>query len=116
MKVIIAGSRNISDGFPIINAAVLASGFDVTEVVSGTAQGIDRAGEAWAYEMELPVRYFPANWQKDGKSAGYRRNYQMADYADALIAIWDGKSKGTDHMITTMKAINKPVYVHVVAA
>jgi hypothetical protein len=98
MKTIIAGSRGLT-GAGLISSAVSQSGFDVTEVVSGTARGIDSSGEDWAWDCQLPVKRFPADWKTHGRSAGYKRNEQMAAYADALIAIWDGKSRGTQHMV-----------------
>lgn len=111
MKTIIAGSRNIDMPLAALNDAVIMSGFDITEVVSGTARGIDRTGELWAEWKGIPVTRFPANWEKYGKAAGYKRNVQMAEYADALIAVWDGKSSGTKHMITA--ACEKGLKVHV---
>ena len=111
MKVIIAGSREITS-YVVVQLAVAGSGFDITEVVSGTARGVDQLGELWAFENDIPVKRFPADWKKYGKSAGYKRNQQMAEYADALIAIWDGKSAGTGHMISIAKMKQLPVYVH----
>ena len=58
------------------------------------------------------MEVFPANWNKFGKSAGFRRNEQMAEVADALIAFWDGKSHGTKHMIEIME--NKKLLVKVI--
>lgn len=55
-------------------------------------------GKSWAINNNIPVKSFPANWNKFGKSAGYKRNVQMADYAEGLIAITTG-SLGTTHMI-----------------
>lgn len=98
MKVIIAGSRGIVNTANVFNKLSLSS-IDITEVVCGEAQGVDRLGKQWAKGQGIPVKSFPAEWDKYGKSAGYRRNVDMADYADALIAIWDGESKGTQHMI-----------------
>ena len=69
------------------------------EIVSGTAAGADTLGERYAQEKGYEVKKFPAQWDLYGKSAGYKRNQQMAEYADGLIAFWDGKSKGTKHMI-----------------
>ena len=111
MKVIIAGSR---EGFEIADVfvAMRDSGFCVTEVVSGTARGVDRLGESWANANQVPIKRFPANWDEYGKSAGYRRNVEMADYADALVALWDGKSKGTKHMIDLAGNKGMPVYIH----
>lgn len=98
MRVIIAGSRGITD-YNLVKFAIKRSGFDITEVVSGTARGVDSLGEKWAQEFGKSVKQFPAEWDTYGRGAGYIRNEEMARYADALIAIWDGTSKGTKHMI-----------------
>ena len=98
MKTIIAGSREIEDFMHIANA-VLASNFEITEVVSGTARGVDKLGEGWASLNDVPIKRFPADWARYGRGAGFARNKEMAIYADALIAVWDGKSRGTKHMI-----------------
>lgn len=79
--------------------------------MSGTANGADQLSERWAKEFGYLIKYFPANWEKYGKLAGYKRNKQMAEYADALIAFWDGKSKGTKHMIDLAKEQNLQVRV-----
>lgn len=97
MKVIIAGSRTVSD-YSIINDAIKKSCFTITEVVSGTCKGVDKLGEFYAKQHNIPIKQFPADWSK-GKSAGYLRNAEMANYADALIAIQHNNSKGTQHMI-----------------
>jgi hypothetical protein len=100
MKVIIAGSRNFNDLALLTEKCdKILSGQTDIEIVSGTARGADKTGEAYAFSRGYNVRAFPANWDKHGKSAGYIRNKEMAQYADALIAFWDGKSKGTKHMI-----------------
>lgn len=112
MRVIIAGSRNWDKTVYELDDIVKASGFEITQVVSGNAKGPDQCGERWAIKIgRVPVMFFPANWSTLGKSAGYERNKEMAVYADALIAIWDGQSRGTKHMIETMRFHNKPVYV-----
>lgn len=110
MKVIIAGSRDVRQ--ESTNDAVNKSPFRITEVVSGGARGPDTHGELIAKVNSLLCTRFPADWDAHGKGAGYIRNKQMAEYADALIAVWDGKSKGTAHMIQTMEALGKPVYVY----
>ena len=81
------------------------------EIVSGTANGADKLGEKYANDNGYPIKQFSANWDKYGKSAGYKRNAQMADYADTLIAFWDGKSRGTKHMIDLAKRGNLKVKV-----
>jgi hypothetical protein len=111
MKVIIAGSRNLGT-LQQIKEAVTKSEFEITEVVSGRARGVDRCGEIYAELLHIPVKCFPADWEQYGKSAGYKRNQQMAEYADALIAIWDGHSKGTKHMINIMSSLDKPIYLY----
>lgn len=69
------------------------------EIVSGTARGADQLGEKFAKEKGCNLKQFPADWDAYGKSAGYRRNADMAKYADACVVFWDGVSKGTKHMI-----------------
>lgn len=115
MKVIIAGSRDINE-YDELLLAVKYADFKVTEVVSGTANGVDKMGERWAKEQGIPITRFPANWKEQGFSAGYFRNVRMGEYADALIAVWDGESKGTASMIRIMRMRMKPVYVHKVVA
>lgn len=111
MKVIIAGSRTIIEPLKL-QGAIQKSEFDITEVVSGAARGADALGELYAIEHKIPLKRFPANWAKHGKSAGYQRNALMADYADGLIALWDGKSRGTKHMIDLAKKSGLEVFVH----
>jgi len=108
MRCIIAGSRTITDYATVIEA-IIKSGFGITEIVSGTARGVDSLGEQYALENNIPIKKFPANWDKYGKSAGYRRNAEMAEYADSAIILWDGVSKGTQHMFRLME--NKPTYI-----
>jgi hypothetical protein len=98
MKVIIAGGRDVTN-YAYVEAAAKESGFDITEVVSGCARGADTLGEMWAKANSLHIKKFPADWDNLGKKAGHVRNCQMGDYADALIALWDGESRGTKHMI-----------------
>ena len=69
------------------------------EIVSGGARGADSLGEQYARERGFKLSVFRAEWNKYGKSAGYRRNEQMALYADAVVVFWDGVSKGSKHMI-----------------
>lgn len=115
MKTIIAGSRSLENlRLDQIDKVVKGSGFTITEVVSGAARGIDTLGEWWAERNGIPVVKFPADWRR-GRSAGPVRNSQMANYADALVAIWDGVSRGTAHMIQEARAEGLKVHVHTVA-
>ena len=99
-KVIIAGSRDFDD-YDYLTQKVEHCMRHVSrfEVVSGGARGADQLGERYAKEQDLPLKIFPAEWDAHGKAAGYRRNREMAAYADAVIAFWDGYSRGTWHMI-----------------
>jgi len=99
MKVIIAGSRNITPKQFYNSIKFFPDEWDVTEVVSGTARGVDRMGEVLAQSQDIAIKRFPADWDEYGKRAGMIRNGEMAKYADALFAVWDGKSKGTKQMI-----------------
>ena len=111
MRVIIAGSRSINNQ-SIVEEAIKNSGFEITEVVSGNAKGVDICGELYAIKNNLPAMLFPANWSKYGKSAGPIRNQLMADYADALIAIPGKDSKGTWDMIRKANAKGLKVYIY----
>jgi hypothetical protein len=112
MKVIIAGSRHMPfSAYPLIQQAVDKSGFNITEVVCGMARGADMFGAKWAYENKIPVKKFPADWDKHRKAAGYIRNAEMAQYADAaIIFIWDGSNGSTD-MDRKMRSLKKPSFV-----
>lgn len=110
MKTIIAGSRDITD-IKTLLAAIKACGWQITSAVCGKARGVDTLGEEWARLNDLPVYEFPADWNAHGKRAGYLRNVEMAKNAEALIAIWDGKSKGTGHMIDIANARGLKVFV-----
>lgn len=117
MRIIIAGSRNFYN-YDLLNETMkdfisLLDYYGDITILSGTARGADKLGEIWAEKQEgVVLEHWPANWDKFGKSAGYIRNTEMANYADILIAFWDGKSKGTKHMIDI--ALDKELLVKVV--
>ena len=99
-KVLIAGGRDFTDYALLRSFAdqTLAGAEDI-EIVSGGARGADALGERYARERRYALKVFPAEWRKWGAAAGPIRNGQMAGYADALIAFWDGQSAGTRDMI-----------------
>ena len=118
MKVIIAGTRYkdkdakiVFDDYNLVVEAVARSGFNITEVVSGTAIGADRLGEKWAIANGIPIKEIPADWNRYGNAAGPMRNKAMAEYADAAIVVWDGKSPGSRNMVENMIRKKKPYYV-----
>lgn len=98
MKTIIAGSRTIQD-YAAVERAVQESGFEITQVVSGCARGVDELGKQWGYRHDIPIANFPADWGTYGKQAGPIRNAAMAQYAEALILVWNGTSPGSRNML-----------------
>lgn len=110
MKLIIAGSRDITN-YAALEKAIAASKFaeeEIEEVVSGGATGADTLGEKWAVKHGIKVKRFPANCDRDGKAAGPIRNKKMAEYAGesgCLLALWDGSSFGTKHMLGIAKGM-----------
>jgi len=109
-KVIVAGSRDITD-FDAVSNAIEKSGFQIREIVSGAADGVDSLGEEWAENHAIDTAIFEADWDTHGKSAGPIRNKQMAQYADAAVIVWDGESVGTRSMLE--KALYNRLDVHV---
>jgi hypothetical protein len=111
MKLIIAGNRDrhVSDKF--IDHWLAMYHLEPIAILTGRAKGIDSCGEQWATNKGITVIRFPANWNSYGKAAGPIRNRAMAKEADALLAFWDGKSRGTKNMIEEMKMLSKQVYV-----
>lgn len=102
MKLIVAGGRDFDNYDKLkqeLDALTSTIKDSSVEIVCGMARGADSLGERYAKENNLPIKYFPANWNSNGKSAGYIRNEEMARYATHLVAFWDGESKGTKHMI-----------------
>ena len=105
-KVIIAGGRDFNN-YELLKAKCdyYLSNLDKADVVivSGAARGADKLGEQYAKERGYKIDSHRADWDKYGKSAGYRRNKEMVDIASAAICFWDGKSKGTKHTIDLCK-------------
>lgn len=113
MRVIIAGSRDIIS-YDALLQAIQDSGFEITTVISGAARGADKLGEIYAKENKIACERYPADWNTYGKSAGHRRNADMANIADALIALWDGESRGTKSMIELANKKGLHVHIHYV--
>lgn len=106
MKVIVAGGRDMRN-WELLCQTLNEKKDLIDEVVCGEAQGADIGGKNWAEENGIPVKSFFAQWDKYGRAAGPIRNKEMAEYADYLIAFWDGKSQGTKNMIEEMKKLGK---------
>lgn len=127
LRIIIAGGRDFKD-YNLLSNTIMQYLEDVDDTgivsnpkqvkfISGTARGADSLGEQFAYTWGYDVVRFPADWDTHGKSAGYRRNAEMAIYASengndgVLIAFWDGRSRGTKHMIDLAKRYGLDVHV-----
>ena len=112
LKLIIAGGRDFADFRYMSEAMELYPRLDeITHVISGMARGADMMGRRWAKDHDIPVIEYPANWSMYGKRAGIIRNEEMGIEAHELVAFWDGKSRGTRHMINFMEYLGKPVMV-----
>lgn len=111
MKVIIAGCRDFNN-YNLLKSKLnfYFQNIEVKEIVSGAARGTDTLGEQYAKEHNIPIRQFPADWGL-GRMAGPLRNEEMAKYADALVAFWDGKSRGTNDMINRARAHNLKIRI-----
>jgi hypothetical protein len=75
------------------------------------ARGADMLGFQFAREHGVKCYQFPADWNQYGKRAGFIRNKQMGDFADGLLAFWDGESRGTKQMVEYMQSLKKPVHI-----
>lgn len=111
-RVIIAGSRTFNN-YDLLEKKcdILFSNKKPTSIICGEAAGADTLGKLYAENHGIPVESFPADWGHNGRGAGLMRNVMMADHADALVAFWDGKSRGTRHMIEQMLKRNLPVRI-----
>ena len=111
MRTIVAGSRTITS-FKDVEDAIQFSNFNPTVIISGGTKGVDFLGEQWAALHNVPLEVYPAEWEKYGRGAGFKRNALMATKADALVAIWDGQSRGTSHMINIAKNFGIKFFIY----
>ena len=101
MKCIIAGGRTFND-YELLESVMndlKSKSINITTIISGCAPGADSLAIKYAEENNIELMKFPANWRKFGRSAGFKRNAEMGNHADMLIAFWNKKSRGTKHMI-----------------
>lgn len=117
MKVLVVGSRTFLD-YDLLKATldnILSNVTDI-EIISGGANGADTLAEKYAKEKAYVLKIFPADWNKYGKSAGYKRNEQMHEYIShseekICIAFWDGKSKGTQQNFELARKYDNPLKI-----
>ena len=114
-RVVVAGCRNYKN----YNEAKEYIDFCIKNIknnynlvfISGGCAGADSLGERYAKEKGYSIEYYPAEWNKYGKSAGPKRNKKMAKVGDYIICFWDGKSRGTKSMIEYAEKFNKPIRI-----
>ena len=109
MRTVIAGSRSCTD-LKVLLQALETCPWTPSVVLCGLAAGADTLGKLWARQQRIPVEFFVPEWKRYGKAAGMLRNVAMAERAEALIALWDGRSPGTKNMIELATA--KGLRVH----
>lgn len=107
MKLLIAGSRSFDNYELLCNEMKSYDISKIDYIISGTARGADKLGERFARDNNIKILSFPAEWDKYGKSAGYKRNLLMGEECDEAIIFYDGSSKGSMHMINILKEKNK---------
>lgn len=110
MKVLVCGSRSFKD-YPMLWSTL--DGYDISELINGGAAGADTLGAKYAISNNIPVRTFYADWRTYGKRAGIIRNEAMLREGtpDGVIAFWDGKSRGTKHMIDLATSLGYEVRI-----
>lgn len=113
MKLAICGSRHLKQNFDLnyLESIINKLNISVTEIVSGGAKGADKVAELYAAKQSLKLKIFHAQWQTFGISAGTVRNKQVVDYANYVAVLWDGKSKGTRHVIEYSGETGKPIEI-----
>lgn len=111
-RVCVCGSRDYNDYVSMSRILDrLRCKYDITEIVSGTANGADKLGELYASEHNISIKRFPADWNTYGKRAGYIRNERMVCYSDMVVAFWNGTSRGTMHTINITRNQHKPIII-----
>ena len=109
LKLAVVGPQNFAD-YKFMKEVL--SWHDIRQIISGGEKGADALSRKYAAEHGLDYLEFPANWNKFGKSAGFKRNIQIVNAADEVAAFHDGKSPRTQHTIDIAEEQGKPVYIY----
>lgn len=110
MKLAIIGSRGL-----FVDDIEYYIPEDVSEIVSGGAAGIDRCAEAFARKNGIPFKKFLPDYRRYQKGAPLKRNELIIDYADEVLALWDGSSRGTKNVIEVCKRKNKTLRLYIIS-
>jgi len=106
MKVAVIGSRNL-----IVQDLKHYLPEEVTEIVSGGAKGVDTSAKEYADAQGIKLTEFLPEYGRYGRGAPLKRNISIVEYADLVLAFWDGKSRGTKFVIDECKKRNKSVRI-----
>jgi len=109
MKIAIIGSRNL-----VIDDFSQYLPNNITELVSGGAKGIDQCVKQYALTNSIKITEFLPEYNKYRRNAPLIRNKIIIEYADEIIAFWDGKSKGTKYVIDMCKKTNKKIRIYLI--
>ena len=101
MKVAVIGSRGLQ-----VNSLEKYLPENTAEIVSGGARGVDTSARNYAISHNIKLTEFLPKYDKYGKAAPLKRNIQIIEYADLVLAFWDGKSRGTKFVIENCKKRN----------
>lgn len=113
MRTIIAGTRTIVNPIHLLRG-IQELDWKPSVILCGCAHGVDELGRQYGKQNDIPVEFFPADWNQFGREAGKIRNLQMAHKAEALLAVWDGESHGTKHMIKEAHKLDLKIHIHLV--
>ena len=113
MKIAIVGSRSFDDYDKLLETmGLFCNAHELFgTLVSGGAKGADTLGENWAKYWGIAIERYLPDWNKYGKSAGFRRNSDIINACDIVLAFWDGKSKGTKHSLDLAREAKKPTFI-----
>jgi hypothetical protein len=119
VKMIVAGSRTIQDRsitfWAIDDWRANNPDKYIAEIISGKAKGPDTHAIEYAQENNIPCVTYVPEWDTYGKRAGFLRNIEMSKAGDECIVVYDGSSRGTQHMIRAMEKLDKPVFIYIVS-
>lgn len=109
MRAAVIGSRNL-----LVDNIESYIPEEVTEIISGGAKGIDECAKDFALKNGVKLKIYLPEYNKYGKAAPLKRNFAIIEEADIVIALWDGKSKGTKNAINIAEKLNKPLKIYII--